>query len=162
MKRQLTERMLMVVMPALFLMISPIAAQIVSDGERQFREAQHKQLVEGDLNGAVKIYQSLIAAKTTDGVVKAKALLQLAVAFEALGKESEAVSVYERIVRDFADQSAGTRAKERLKVLHPRATSSTMTMRKIEFGESVRNVVATDGQKAVYWDDQQTTLYFGD
>ena len=59
-------------------MTSPVAAQNVSQAELQFREALHKQQVEGDLNGAVKLYQSTVAAKATDRAVKAKALLQLA------------------------------------------------------------------------------------
>jgi hypothetical protein len=37
-----------------------------------------------------------------------------------------------------------------------------MTLRKIGFGENVKNVVATDGQQAVYWDDARTTLLSGD
>jgi hypothetical protein len=37
-----------------------------------------------------------------------------------------------------------------------------MTMRKIEFGSGVENVVATDGQRAVYWDAARTSLFIGD
>jgi Tol biopolymer transport system component len=163
MMRRQTERILMTVVTVLLLMTSSIAAQNnVSEAELQFREALHKQQVEGDLNGAVKMYQSLIAAKTTDRVVKAKALLQLAIAYQALGRQSEALSFYEQIVRNFGDQPAVTKAKKRIEDLRPAAPPPTMTMRKIEFGTDVENIVATDGEKAVYWDSTKTTLYFGD
>jgi WD40 repeat protein len=163
MKRQLTERTLMTVVTVLLLMTSSIAAQNnVNEAELQFREALHKQQVEGDLNSAVKMYQSLITAKATDRVVKAKALLQLAIANEALGKESEALNSYEQIVRDFADQPAVAQARTKIAAHRPLTPPPTMTMRKIEFGADLQDVVATDGEKAVYWDSNRTTLYFGD
>src|SRR5262249_23717337 len=71
-------------------------------------------------------------------------------------------AVYEQIVRDFADQPAATQAKAKLAALRQTTSPSTMTMRKIEFGNGVQNVVATDGQRAVYWDSTNTTLLFGD
>jgi Tol biopolymer transport system component len=161
MKRQLTEPILMAAIAALFLMITSVAAQNVSEAERQYREALHKQQVEGDLNGAVKIYQSLVAAKTTDRVMKAKALLQLATANETLGKESDARSLYERIVMEFLDQPAATKAKEWLDA-HRTIAPPTMTLRKIEFGNGVQDVVATDGKRAVYWDIPTHRLLIGD
>jgi hypothetical protein len=39
---------------------------------------------------------------------------------------------------------------------------ATMTMRKIEFGDGIQAVVATDGKKAVYWNSTKTTLYSSD
>ena len=106
--RQFTHRILVAAIAALFLMTSPIAAQNVSPAELQFREALHKQQVEGDLNGAIKLYQNIVALKTTDRAVKAKALLQLAAAYDTLGKQSE--NLYQQIVREFADQPAATQA----------------------------------------------------
>ena len=51
---------------------------------------------------------------------------------------------------------------ERLVAALRQAATPTMTLRKIAFGENVKNAVATDGQQAVYWDDARTTLFFGD
>jgi Tol biopolymer transport system component len=161
MKRQLAQGILMAVIAALFLMISPIAGQNISDAERQYREALHKQQVEGDLNGAVKMYQSLIDAKTTDRVVKAKALRQLAIAYEALGKESDALSSYEQIVKGFSDQPAVEEARRKIAEQRQSATP-VMTLRKIEPGASVQNVIATDGKRAIYWDSTNTKLLAGD
>ena len=76
--------------------------------------------------------------------MKAKALLQLAIAYDTIGKQS--LSLYEQIVRDFKDQPAFNAARTRLDALRPPTPPSTVTMRKIEFGDTVQNVVATDGQ----------------
>jgi WD40 repeat protein len=160
MKRQLTLRILMALMATLLLMTSSIAAQNVSPAELQFREALHKQQVEGDLNGAIKLYQNIIDLKTTDRVVKAKALLQLATVYETLGKESQ--NLYEQIARDFSDQPAAVLARAKIAALRSPAPASTVTMRKVEFGPGLENVVATDGQRAVYWDATRTSLFIGD
>jgi tetratricopeptide (TPR) repeat protein len=53
------------------------AAQKISEAELQLRAASHKQSVEGDLAGAIKLYESIVSSKTADRAVKAKALLQL-------------------------------------------------------------------------------------
>jgi Tol biopolymer transport system component len=70
--------------------------------------------------------------------------------------------VYQQIVRDFADQPAASQARAKLAALRPPAPPSTQTLRKIELGPGVQNIVATDGQRAVYWDAAETTLVFGD
>jgi Tol biopolymer transport system component len=135
-------------------------AQKVSESELQFREALHKQQVQGDLASAIKLYQSLASSKTADRALKAKALLQLADCYETLGRQAE--SVYQQIVRDFADQPAATQARAKLAAMRPPAAPATMTLRKIEMGDGVQNVVATDSQRAVYWDSTNTKLLFGD
>src|SRR5262249_37175819 len=62
----------------------------------------------------------------------------------------------------FPDQPAVNQARAKLAALHPPAPPTAMTMRKIEFSDTVQNVEATDGQKAVYWNSSHTALYFGD
>jgi Tol biopolymer transport system component len=69
--------------------------------------------------------------------------------------------VYDQIVREFKDQPAIlAQARAKLAALHPQSSSPRITP--IRFGTGVRNVVATDGRRAVYWNDDRTTLYFGD
>lgn len=134
-------------------------AQKLSDAELLFRDAQHKQQVERDLTGAIKLYEGIAASKTADRAVKAKALLQLATCYELLGRQAE--TVYDQIVRDYKDQPAVVaQAQAKLAALHP--PTSAPKMARIEFGSGVRHVVATDGKRAVYWNDDRTTLYFGD
>lgn len=158
-KHTATRQFLVTVIVAMTITASFPLAQKVSEAELLFREAQHKQQVERDLNGAIKLYESIAASKTADRAVKAKALLQLASCYEAQGKQAE--KVYERIVRDFKDQPpVVAQAQAKLAALHP--PSSTPKITRIEFGNGVRNVVATDGNRAVYWNDDNTLLYFGD
>jgi hypothetical protein len=155
--RKLVQRILI----AAILMPAGLAtAQSVSPAELQFREALHKQQVEGDLTNAIRIYQDIVASKTADRGVKAKALLQLAACYEKLGRQSE--NVYQQIVRDFADQPAANQARAKLAVLKPPVSPPTITLRKIEMGEGIQNVVATDGQRVIYWDSTNTILYIGD
>src|SRR5262245_54450293 len=155
-----TRRFLAIAFVALTMTASFPLAQKVSEEELLFREAQHKQQVERDLNGAIKLYESIAASKTADRAVKAKALLQLANCYEMQGKQAE--KVYDQIVRDFKDQPAVVaQARAKLAALHP-PSSPTAKVTKIEFGNGVRHVVATDGKRAVYWNDDRTTLYFGD
>ena len=52
----------------------PLMAQNVSDGELLLREALHKQQVEGDLPGAIKIYQQIASAPNRNRSVVARGL----------------------------------------------------------------------------------------
>src|SRR5262245_16042379 len=115
---------------AILTMVSYSTAQKVSESELQFREALHKQQVQGDLPAAIKLYRNIAASKTADRAVKARALLQLAACYEKLGQQSE--GVYEQIVRDFADQPAASQARAKLAALRPPTPPSTQTLRKIE------------------------------
>ncbi len=87
--------------------ISTLAAQSISPNEVRFREARHKEQVEGDLNGAIKIYQALASAKG-DRNLSAKALLQLGVCYEKQGS-AEARKAYEKVLSSFGDQDDVTR-----------------------------------------------------
>jgi WD40 repeat protein len=134
-------------------------SQQVSDAERQYREAQRMQQIDGDLPGAIKMYQNIVA-KTTDRAVKAKALWQLAAASETLGQKAE--DYYQQIVRDFPEQPAARDANAKLAALHSTNRPGTYSKRKLEFGKGVENVVATDGEQVIYWDSAQIHLFIGD
>lgn len=160
--RKLTQTFLIAAaISAILVMTSHFAAQNVSESELRYREALRKQQVDGDLPVAIKLYQGIVGSKTADRTVKAKALLQLAVCYETLGKESQ--TVYQQIVRDFADQPAAAQAKAKLAVLRAPAPPPTMTMRKIEFGPGIdtRRVLVTDGER-VFYVDADGTVFLGD
>jgi len=154
------RRLLVLVLLAAITAIVPLMAQNVGDGELLLREALHKQQVEGDLPGAIKIYQQIASAPNRNRPIVARALLEMAGCYEKLGRQAE--SVYQQIVRDYGDQPAAAQARARLAVLRPVAPSSAMTLRKIEVADAVRNIVGSDGQRVVYWDSTRTTLYIGD
>jgi hypothetical protein len=67
-----------------------------------FQEAQRLERVQGDYQGAIGIYQQIVGGASTERTLMARALVQMGKAYESLGR-TEAFSVYERVVRDFAD-----------------------------------------------------------
>jgi len=115
MKMHLTPRSLAAAVLVALILETPAVAQSVSDAELLYREALHKQQVEGDLTSASKLYQQIASTKNGERTVIAKALLGLAGCYEKLGQPSE--SVYQRIVSEFADQPAAARARAKIAAL---------------------------------------------
>src|SRR6266700_1900554 len=79
-----------------------LLAQASRTAEVQFKAAQHKEQVEGDLKGAIEQYKKI--AQGSDRAVAAKALVAIGQCYEKLGN-AEARNAYDRVVREFADQS---------------------------------------------------------
>ncbi len=145
---------------AVFLLtLSSLGVQRGADPETRFRDAQRKQQVEGNPSAAIEIYREIAASANASAGLKAKALLGLATSLEALGQQAE--SVYERIIREFANQPEAAPARTRLAALKP-PVSPEMTLTQIKFGPGIEDVVATDGQRVVYWDNNGITLLIGD
>ena len=80
-------------------------------------QASKLELVDGDLKGAIAVYQRILGLPGVPRAVTARALLHLGECHEKLG-HAEARKAYERLVREFADQEeeAG-RARARLAAL---------------------------------------------
>jgi hypothetical protein len=144
----LTPRLLVAVMLAAIAIGVPVTAQRVSESELLLREALHRQQVQGDLPGAIKIYQQIVSAKDANRAVAARALLELAGCYEKLGQQAE--GVYQRIVREFGDQPVAVQARARLAALRPAASAPAMILRKLEVSPDVVDVISTDGQRAVF------------
>lgn len=83
------------------LALAVVAAQSRSAAD-QYQEALRLEEVKGDLKGAIEQYKKL--AQGGDRAIAAKALVQMAASYEKLG-QPDARSVYERVVRDFAEQA---------------------------------------------------------
>ena len=81
------------------------AAQHDQDDEAEvlLQAAMHMELVEGDLDKAIQLYQDILANHGSNRAVAARALLQMAQSYEKLGRP-EARDAYERVAREFADQ----------------------------------------------------------
>ncbi len=141
--------------------VVPLHAQTSPAVELQ--AAMTKEQVDGDLKTAVEAYQKIAADKSAPRDVRAKALLHLAGCYEKQGQQAQ--SVYQQIVRDFADQPAAAQARVRLAALRQDdrpAPPATMTQRQIEkagrrFGEG-----DTDGHRVVYMNDKTGELISGD
>ena len=97
------------------LIIAPAAAQKSDSPETMLEEAQQKEALEGDLTGAIKQYESIVAKyEKADRRAAVKALLLMAQAHQRLG-DAEARKIYERVVQEFGDQpEAVATAKARL------------------------------------------------
>ena len=129
----------------------------------ELQAAMTKEQVDGDLKTAIAAYQKIAADKSAPRDVRAKALLHLAGCYEKLGQQAQ--SVYQQIVRDFADQPAAMQARVRLAALrqddHP-AAPATMTQRQIEMAGRSFGAGDTDGHRVVYLDDKTGELISGD
>jgi Tol biopolymer transport system component len=102
MKARLTCLALVVVAAAAFVS----AAQ--SDGARTLMEAaRKKEVVDGDLKGAIQQYQTIADKYKSDRALVADALVRMAECYQKLG-DAEAQTIYRRIVREYADQAEAT------------------------------------------------------
>src|SRR5579859_3827110 len=82
-----------------------------------FQKALVKERAEGDLKGAIPMFQRVVSEAGANRELAAKALVEMGGCYEKLG-QGEAQKAYERVLRDFADQSAeATEARTRLAAL---------------------------------------------
>ena len=96
--RRFIQMMSVIVLTAL---IMPLFAQT---GSRLFEKGLLKEQGEGDLKGAIAIYEKVVGDKKTDRVVAAKAQLQIGLCYEKLGLE-EAERAYRLVLENFSDQT---------------------------------------------------------
>ncbi len=95
-------------------------------------QAAKKELIDGDLKGAIETYQQILNLQGVPREVTAKTLLHLGQCYEKLGNV-EARKAYERLVREFADQVAESKlARARLAALGTR--DSAMRVRQVWAG----------------------------
>src|SRR5262245_23190727 len=76
---------------------------LAQSGNELFQQALVKERTEGNLQEAIKLYQTIVQKYGSDRKLAAKSLLQIGQAYEKLGN-TEARKAYERIAREFADQ----------------------------------------------------------
>ena len=68
---------------------------------RLLRSAMNVEMVDGDLKGAIALYEKVVAAG--DRALAAQALVRMAECYQKLG-DAEARRIYERIVKEYTDQ----------------------------------------------------------
>jgi len=76
------------------------------DVEMQLEAAIHREVVLGDLAGAMKEYRDILAQAGVPRPVAARALLQTGECMEKLGRGLEAYNSYRRIETEYGDQAA--------------------------------------------------------
>ena len=78
-----------------------VSAGQTPDAARRLKAAMNTELVDGNLKAAIEQYKAIAAG--SDRAIAAQALLRMAECYQKLG-DADALKIYERVIRDFADQ----------------------------------------------------------
>jgi tetratricopeptide (TPR) repeat protein len=112
----------------------PIAGQNTRDdrqAEAALQTAINKEWVEGNLQAAIEQYKKVVERFSNSRATAAKALAQMGQAYEKLGN-TEARKTYERLLRDYADQTqVAADARRRLAALSEGRSSDALTARQV-------------------------------
>ena len=127
--------------------------------DQQLQSAINKEVVEGDLKGAIELYKKIAALPGASRATVATALLRMGQCHEKMGN-AEARAAYEQVVRDYADQAEiVAQARARLAALagtSGAAGGSTMAVRRVWAGPKVDSVsmgkVSPDGRFVTFTD----------
>src|SRR5665647_2550284 len=134
-----------VVLVLMFIGVSSGYAQQTT--EQLYQSALYKEEIEGELDAAIKIYETIIKQYPENRPVSAKSLLHSGICKERLGMK-EAQKSYERVVRDYTDQSdIVSQAKVRLAVLSsPGDKKGFVTRRILQDATGVEGRLTADGR----------------
>lgn len=80
-------------------------AQQPVNPETQLEAAIHREIVLGDLAGAMEQYRAILADSARPRAVAARALLQTGECMEKLGQRKEAYTTYRRVLAEYGDQA---------------------------------------------------------
>ena len=142
------ERFLIIASVAGALLAFTAGAAPQAGGEVALRVAIEKEMVKGDLKGAIDQYKKLAQGK--DRAVAAKALLQMGRCYEKLG-DAEAARAYERIVREFGDQKeAAAEARKYLESKGAQADNGIVTRQIQKVGDRLYGAISSDGRYGAF------------
>jgi Tol biopolymer transport system component len=98
-----------------FVAVAGLIAADSTDSANVMMEAAHKkEVVDGDLNGAIKQYRAIVAKYAGNRAVSAMALVHIAECYQKMG-DAESRKIYERVLREYGDQKeAAATAQARL------------------------------------------------
>jgi hypothetical protein len=84
-----------------------------AEAERQLEAGIHREMVLGDLKGAMDQYRAILGNTAGSKAVSARALFQIAQCQEKLGQRREALGTYRRVAAEYrgTDVAAGAQAK---------------------------------------------------
>jgi len=101
------------------LCLNAVPASAQQSAEEMLQSALYKQEIEGDLAGAIALFETITEQHPDNRAVAARALLHLGLAYETLGLR-EAERAYRGLLSNYPEQSdAVNRAMERLAALSP-------------------------------------------
>jgi hypothetical protein len=83
------------------------------EAERQLEAGIHREMVLGDLKGAIEQYRGILGHAAGSKAVEAQALFQIAQCQEKLGRRTEALATYHRVAAEYpgTDWAAFAQAK---------------------------------------------------
>ena len=89
------------------------AAQKPDPAKAAMEAAKKKEVIDGDLNAAIKQYKEIVSKYKSQRAIAAEALFHMAESYRKLG-DAQAREVYERIAREYGEQKEAAAARERL------------------------------------------------
>ncbi len=144
------------------ILLASLLGAATESGYDLFQKALVLERTEGKLTEAIKAYQRVVGKYPGERKLAAKALMQMALCQERLG-QVEARKTYERLVRDYSDQTEQVQAAQgRLTVLgnNRKAPASAMTARKVwsEPGIDFEGEISPDGKYISFCDNDTGDL----
>ena len=92
------------------LIVLPMAAVLAAadgwpaDPEEQLEAAIHREVVKGDLQGALERYRAILALPAKPPAVAARALFQMGRCLEKAGEKKQAREIYQRVVSEYGGE----------------------------------------------------------
>jgi Tol biopolymer transport system component len=139
------HQFIVVVLVFTFIGVSSGYAQ--QTAEQLYQSGLYKEEIKGELDSAIKIYETIINQYPENRSVAAKTQLHIGLCYEKLGN-AQARKAYERVVNEYTDQSdIVAQAKVRLAILvSPGDKKGFATRRILKDASAVGDVLTTDGK----------------
>jgi len=120
---------------------------LAQSGYDLFQKGLVQERATGDLNEAIRLYKQIVDDHPDDRALVAKALVQIGGCYEKSGN-AEARTAYERVVREYADQSEiVAQARVRLAALGgPGGAGGLVARRVLTDASGVSGVLTADGK----------------
>lgn len=127
--------------------------------EQLYQSALYKEEIEGELDTAIKIYETIIKQYPENRPVAAKALLHSGICKERLGMK-EAEKAYESVVRDYADQvEIVSQARVRLAILGTGRSGIEVATRRVwDAGTNWIHDVSSDNRYVLFLESGSNNL----
>ncbi len=133
------------------MLAAPVVAQKPNAAQAALKAAIDREVVDGDLKGAIALYEKTVAQAGADRATAAKALLRMAACHEKLGS-GDSQKIYQRVAREYADQhEEAAKARARLGALK---SNEVVVTRQVWTGPTVglNGSVSSDGRFVSYTD----------